>query len=162
MENTFSKESVIFRIYSDFEAVIEKDNFFIGNKTTDIYKQNPVLNGYHIKSEREDVLKSEYYKSPLGYDSVDWLVNEVINLENEMNFYFKIIKKYIVKTEKDEEVYRNFNICRFCEKNVDCDKIRDHCHLTGNYRGPAHSICKIIVTQDQSNFTPFLFHRFCN
>ena len=53
----------------------------MGNKTTNIYKQNPVLNGYEIVPELEDVLKSGYYKSPLGYDNVDWFVDEVIKLE---------------------------------------------------------------------------------
>ena len=61
-------------------------------------------------------------------------------------------------TEKDEEDYKNNNICRF----IECDKVRDHCHLTGNYRGPAHSICKINVTQHQSNFIPVIFHNFSN
>ena len=65
-------------------------------------------------------------------------------------------------TEEDEEDYRNDNICRFCEKEILSDKVRDHCHLTGNYRGPAHSICNINVTQDQSNFIPFIFQNFSN
>ena len=61
----FQKNPLYFRIYADFEADNEKDNSIIGNKTTDIFKQNPVLNRYHIESELEDVLKSEYYKSSL-------------------------------------------------------------------------------------------------
>ena len=65
-------------------------------------------------------------------------------------------------TEENEEDYKNDNICRFCEKNIESDKVRDHCHLTGNYRGPAHSKCNINVTQDQSNFVPFIFHNFSN
>ena len=65
-------------------------------------------------------------------------------------------------TKKDEEDFKNNNICRFCEKEIDSDKIRDHCHLTGNYRGPAHSKCNINKTQKQSNFIPFLFHNFSN
>ena len=40
------------------------------------------------------------------------------------------------------------------------DKVRDHCHLTGEYRGPAHGKCNFIVTQKQSNFIPFIFHNF--
>ena len=65
-------------------------------------------------------------------------------------------------TEENEEDYRNNNICRFCEKNIESNKGRDHCHLTGGYRGPAHSKCNNNVTQDQSIFIPFLFHNFSN
>ena len=35
-----------------------------------------------------------------------------------MAFYIKISKKDIIMTEKDEEVYKNINICRFCEKII--------------------------------------------
>ena len=132
----------------------------MGNKTTNIYKQNPVINGYRIVSEMEDVLQSGYYKSPLGYDNVDWFVNEVIKLENKMAFYFKKTKKDTIMTEKDKEHYENNNICRFCETNIESKKTRDHCHLTGNYKGPTHSKCNNNVTQKQSNFIPFVFHIF--
>ena len=158
----FHKNPLFFRIYGDFEADNEKDNLCIGNKTTNIYKQNPVLNGYHIVSELEDVLKSDYYQSPLGYDSVDWFVDEVVKLENKMTFYCKNTNKDIIMTQEDEEDYKNNNICRFCEKKIINNKARDHCHLTGNYRGPAQSICNINVTQKQSNFIPFIFHNFSN
>ena len=158
----FHKNPLYFRIYADFEADNEKDNSIMGNKTTNIYKQNPVLSGYHIVSELEDVLKSNYYKSPLGYNNVDWFVDEVIKLENKMAFYFKNTKKDIIMTDEDEENYKDDNICRFCEKEILYNKVRDHCHLTGDYRGPAHSECNINVTQDQSNFIPFIFHSFSN
>ena len=64
----------------------------------------------------EDVLQSSYYKSPLAYNNVDWFVDVVIILENKMAFYFKNTKKDIIMTEKDEEDYRNNNICRFVKK----------------------------------------------
>ena len=158
----FHKNPLYFRIYADFEADNEKDNSIKGNKTTNINKQNPVLNGYHIVSELEDVLKSEYYKSPLGYNNVDWFIDEVIKLENKMAFYFKNTKKDIVMTQEDEEDYKNNNNCRFCEKTIEYDKVKDHCHLTGKYRGSAHNTCNINVTQKQSNFVPFRFHNFSN
>ena len=126
----FHKNPLYFRIYADFEAYNEKDNSIIGNKTTNIYKQNPVLNGYHIVSELEDVLKSEYYKSPLGYNNVDWFVDEVLKIENKMAFFFKNTKKDIIMTKEDEEDFRTNNICRFCQKEIISDKVRDHCHLT--------------------------------
>ena len=72
----------------------------MGNKTTNIYHQKPVCNGYYIVSELNDVLKSGYYHSPLGYENVDWFVNEMIKLENKMNFFFKNTNKDIVMTQE--------------------------------------------------------------
>ena len=158
----FQKNPFYFRIYANFEADKEKDKYSGGKKPTNIYKQNPVLNGYHIESELEVVLKSGYHTSPLGYNTVDWFDNEVIKLENKMVFYFKNTNKDIVMTDEDEEDFRNNNICRICEKEIIDNKVRDHCHLTGKYRGPTHSECNNNVTQDQSNFIPFIFHNFSN
>ena len=158
----FHKNPLYFRIYADFESDNEKVNSSMGNKTTIIYKQNPILNGYKMVSELEDVLQSGYYKSPLGYDNVDWFVDEVIKLENKMAFYFKRTKKDIIMTDEDEEDYRKNNVCRFCEKNFESEKVRDHCHLIGKYRSPAQNTCNINVTQKQSNFIPFVFHNFSN
>ena len=110
----------------------------------------------------KDVLESGYYESPLGYDNVDWFVKQVIKLENKMAFHFKNTKKDIIMTKDDEEDYRNNNICRFCEKTIETDKVRGHCHLNGKYRGPAHNTCNINVKQKDSNFIPFAFHNFSN
>ena len=115
-EKHFHMNPLYFRIYADFDADNKKDNSIVGNKTTNIYKQNPVLNGNRIVSELEDVLKSGYHKSLLGYNNVDWFVNEFIKLENKMVFYFKKTKKAIIMTEENEEDYRINNICRFCKK----------------------------------------------
>ena len=83
----------------------------------------------------EVVLKSGCHKSLLGFGNEDWFANEVIKLENKMAFYFKNTNKDIIMTEQDEEDFDNNNICRFCEKEIISDKVRDHCHLTGKYRG---------------------------
>ena len=70
-----------------------------------------------------------------------------------MAFFFKNTKKDIIMTG-DEEDFENNDICQFFDKNIESNQVRDHCHLTGKYRGPAHSICNINVTQKQSNFIP--------
>ena len=82
----FHKNPLYFRIYADFEADNDKDKSIVGNKTNNIYQQNPVLNGYRIESDLEDVLESGYHKFLSGYDNVDWFVDEVIKLENKMAF----------------------------------------------------------------------------
>ena len=70
------------KFYAEFESDKEIHNISKGNKTSFIYKQNPVLNGYHIISELENVLKSGYYESPLGYNIVDWFVDEAKKIRN--------------------------------------------------------------------------------
>ena len=107
-KNHFHRNPLSFRIYADFETDNEIDIFSIGNKKTNIY---PVLDGYLIESELEDVLKSGYYKSPLGYNDVDWCVVDVIKLENKMNFYFRNTKKDMIITQDKGEDFRNNNIC---------------------------------------------------
>ena len=54
-KNHFHKNSLYFRIYADFEADNEIDKSSTGNKTTNLYKQNPVLNGYQKESKLDDV-----------------------------------------------------------------------------------------------------------
>ena len=80
-----------------------------------------------------------------------------------MAFYFKNTKQDIIMTQEDVENFENNNSCRFCEKEILSDKVSDHCHLTGKYRGPAHNTCNINVKQQKdSNFIPFAFHNFSN
>ena len=77
-KNHFHKKPLSSRINADFEAGNESDNSSIGFKTTNIYKQNPVCNGYYAISGLNDVFQSGYFRYPLSYDNVSWFVNEVI------------------------------------------------------------------------------------
>ena len=63
-------------------------------------------------------------------------------------------------TEEVEEHCRNINICRFCEKTIESDIVKVHCHFRSLYRVPAHNKFNVNVTQKQSNFTPFAFKNF--
>ena len=64
----------------DFEADNKFDKSGIGNKTTKVYKQNPLINGYYILSDMKDVLESGYYESLFEYKNVDWFAEEVIKI----------------------------------------------------------------------------------
>ena len=77
-----------------------------------------------------------------------------------MTFYFKNINKDIIMTQEDVENFEKNNFCRFCEKEIVSDKVRDHCHLTGKYKNPAHTKCNINVKQKDSKIIPFIFHNF--
>ena len=68
-------------MYADFEADNETDNYSRAdelssgvkntNKTTNIYKQNPVCNGHYRVSDLFHVLQSGFYDFPLEYNNVD-------------------------------------------------------------------------------------------
>ena len=57
-------------------------------------------------------------------------------------------------TDKEKETHENQKICYICEQEFCTDennkkefklkqKVRDHCHYTGKYRGAAHSISNL-------------------
>ena len=48
-------------------------------------------------------------------------------------------------SEKEEEQFHLSNTRRICKKLIDDDneKVRDHCHVTGKFRGAAHRSCNI-------------------
>ena len=89
------------------------------------------------------------------------LLMRLKKVEDNMFFHFENSKKDINMTQEIED-YRKNNICRFCEKTIESDRVRDHCHLTRKYRGPAHNICNTNITHDQSNFLPFNFLKLSN
>ena len=108
------------------------------------------------------VLKSDYYKYLSGYDNIVRYVNEIIKLQRKIAFFFENTIKVNIVTQEDKEGFDNNNFCRFCENEILSDEVRDHCHLTNIYRGPAHSNRNNNVTQKQSNFIAFVFHNFIN
>ena len=60
-------------------------------------------------------------------------------------------------TKEDEIVHNQTTQCNICgEKMESTDKLRDHCHLTGKYRGPAHYKCNLAFKY--SKYIPVFFH----
>ena len=72
----------------------------------------------------------------------------------------KIIRENFNKplqmTEVDEESFRKATHCHICEKKykVDDEPVRDHCHVTGKYRGSAHGVCnlKLQISAEKSKY----------
>ena len=61
----------------------------------------------------------------------------------------KIMKKHfnmnVVMSAEEEERFQLSNSCWICDKLFDVgdDKVKDHCHITGKYRGAGHWSCNI-------------------
>ena len=53
-------------------------------------------------------------------------------------------------TDEENKSYKKQKVCYICKKEFSTDddnkkyhKVRDHCHYTGEFIGPAHSICNL-------------------
>ena len=44
---------------------------------------------------------------------------------------------------QDEEIHNNSQICWICNEELNTDKVRDHCDITGKFRGAAHNQCNL-------------------
>ena len=53
--------------------------------------------------------------------------------------------KNLIISEEEEHLFQQNNSCWICEKLIDKDdeKVRDHCHVTGKFRGAAKWSCNI-------------------
>ena len=56
----------------------------------------------------------------------------------------KHFNKYLIMSEEEEQ-FQSSNTCWICKKLIDHDneKVRDHCHVTGKFRGAAYRGCNI-------------------
>ena len=61
----------------------------------------------------------------------------------------------MIFTEEDKLYHETNNTCHICSKTC-INKVRDHCHETGKYRGLACEICNL--RNKQQNFIPVIFH----
>ena len=76
-----------------------------------------------------------------------------------------VIKKHfdkpLVMTEVDEQNFKTMYGCHICgEKYTDKDaRVRDHCHITGEFRGSAHQECNLKLRIKPENIKiPVIFH----
>ena len=61
-------------------------------------------------------------------------------------------------TEEEEDLFQKSSNCWICKKLIDNDedKVRDHCHVTGKFRGAAHQNCN--VNFQLTKKVPVIFH----
>ena len=59
----------------------------------------------------------------------------------------KHFNKNLIMSVEEEEEFEKSNICWICVKIIDNNKVRDHCHITGKYRGAAQYYVILILRQ---------------
>ena len=156
-------EKVPFIIYADTEALIKKmqncDPNPQNSYTKKHQKHEPISFSYYIKSFNDNVYESKLRKY-MGEDAMEkfeeWIeedVKEIADVEmifglNELKQFNEATKCWICNEEfddtADEKGYR---------KN---EKVKDHCHYTGRFRGAAHNSCNLKYKKPK--FIPVVFH----
>ena len=136
------------RVYADFECINQPQN-----NPKVLFKQIPITVGFYVISPF-----GNKYSSYFGTDCTKWFVKEMLKLELEANKYSKTNLELQITPE--EESFKLAEECWLCEEPFTEDKVRDHDHLTGKYRGAAHNICNINCKQRSSSFVPIFLHNF--
>ena len=64
----------------------------------------------------------------------------------------------MIISEEEEEQFWSCNTCWIFEKFIDDndEKVRDHCHVTGKFRGAAHWGCNVNLQLTKK--VPVIFH----
>ena len=148
-KNFLYSERAPFAIYADFESIVkpldtcEPDP----NKsyTLKYQKHEPVSFVYYIKSFNENVYKSKLRSYVKENEEDPDVIDVFINwLEEDVKIISGLGNEKMVITEEEEEQFKQASDCWICHKKLNLeDRVRDHCHYTGRYRGAAHNICNL-------------------
>ena len=59
----------------------------------------------------------------------------------------------------DWRAFRTAETCHLCDKPLEGDSVRDHCHITGKYQGAAHTACNLkLRLNPKTTAIPVVFH----
>ena len=154
-------------IAADFECmnipIIDNDD---DNVTDKLLVNKPVAIGYNIvkNPDYENLnLEKDGYIKIFGEDCVGWFVNEMLEIESFMKNYFK--NEIEINLDTISENYDQ-TTCWLCEKEFkpkdrkENPIVKDHCHLTGRFRGLVHTICNLNTRKAHTSIVPMLFHNF--
>ena len=150
-----------FVIYADLECLLEKMSTCQNNpnksSTTDINKHTP--SGYPLFTNcsfDESKNKLNYYRRE---DCMKKFCKDLRTHATKIINYEK--KKMMPPTIKEELYHNKQKICYICKKEFNKNdkkkqKVRDHYHYTGKYRGAAHNICNLRYKVPKE--IPVVFH----
>ena len=154
-KNFLHSEKAPFAIYADFESLIKPmDNCNPDpNKsyTKKYQKHEPTSFSYYISSSIDGVYKPilrKYTKTKKeDADAMDVFIKW---LEEDVKAIANIEEKEIIFTEEDRKQFNKASDCWICGEYLGNDRVRDHCHFTGRYRGPAHNSCNLKYRKPKS------------
>ena len=143
-------------MYADFESILEPIQGLVNNPTISSTRciNNQISSAWCICS------KFAYGKveNPLrlyrGKDCINWFCDHV---SGEAHCLCQSFPEKPMKP-KEMDRYKGSERCHICFKpfKEDKPKVRDHCHYTGRYRGPAHMKCNL--QYKIPSYIPIVFH----
>ena len=153
---------VPFIVYADFEALPEgistcqpSDSDSYTNK---YQKHKPCGFCYYIKCFNDELFPPVLRHYTITHKDESVGMAFVNSLEEDIREIYQKFKwkKNLRITLEEEREFQFETVCHICEKLLREDKVRDHCHLTGRYRGAAHSECNLAYKLP--DFYPVIFH----
>ena len=96
-----------------------------------------------------------YRSENRAYEFIKVILKKYKYCRKVMNKHFN---KNLIMSEEEEHLFQQSNSCWICKKLIDNDeeKVRDHCHVTGKFRGAAHWNCNINFQLTKK--VPAIFH----
>ena len=164
--NNFHKQQPVpFVIYADFESILEKIHGCKqdGNKSyTEAYQTHADCGfGYKVVCCYDD----KYTKPIQIYRGEKSVYKFMENILEEVKYCKRVMKKYFNKplrmTEENEQEFKKATTCHICDKKyTEKDtRVRDHCHITGKFRGSAHQECNLKLRINPKEIKiPVIFH----
>ena len=86
-------------------------------------------------------------------DFIKWVFTQQKRIYQKIENHFN---KKLKMSEEDENNYQNSQNCWICNQKIIKDKVRDHCHITGKFRGSAHKECNSKLRIPRK--LPIIFH----
>lgn len=156
--NIRNQLDVPFIIYADVEALLKKPTqLFSKTESTTAYQEHEVYSiGFYFKSLHPKKKKS-YYKSERGPDCITKFMKHLKSISDEIAAILDEVEPMRLSAA-EEESFQNAEICHICKGGYTetNNKVRDHSHLSGKFRGSAHSKCNL--QYQESRTIPVVFH----
>lgn len=156
-KNFDRKQNVSFVIYADFETMLQPVSGCEPDpnlaSTTDLQRHVPVAFAYNVVCSF-DATQNKF----VTYRGEDCVKKFIKLIHKQARNIHKVLSSTepMIFTDLDSESFDKATICHICDHVLWFDKVRDHCHITGRYRGAAHQICNLRYKTPQ--FLPVFFH----
>ena len=140
-KNYFKQMPVPFKIYADFECNLEGVESYESSYSKQYQDHISCSFAYKLVCVDDEFTKPivVFKGENAAYEFIKAILKEYQYCKKVMK---KKINKNLIMSEEEEQI-QSSNICWICEKRIDSDveKVRDHCHINGKFRGAAHWSC---------------------